>query len=235
MRKQIRPRIYGDDIKAYDNIFKEELRILAIGDLHEPFTLNEYLKFCLDTYAKYRCNKVIFIGDIIDNHYASYHETDPDGFGGSEELELAIKNIRKWSKAFPVADVVIGNHDRLIMRKAFSSAIPKKWIKSYNDVLGVNWKWSERFVYDDVQYIHGEGPTARAKAKNDMMSTVQGHRHSEIYTDWIIGSNKKIFGVQVGCGVDEKSYALSYAKNHRKQAIGCAVIIGGHTAINCLM
>ena len=29
--------------------------------------------------------------------------------------------------------VIIGNHDRMIMRKAQTSAIPKKWIKNYKD------------------------------------------------------------------------------------------------------
>ena len=38
--------------------------------------------------------------------------------GGLEELELAIKRIARWRDAFPKATVLIGNHDRLIMRKA---------------------------------------------------------------------------------------------------------------------
>jgi len=53
-------------------------KVLAIGDLHEPFCLDKYLRFCKNVDRKYRCNKVVFIGDVIDNHYSSYHETDPD-------------------------------------------------------------------------------------------------------------------------------------------------------------
>jgi hypothetical protein len=117
-----------------------------------------------------------------------------------------------------------------------TGGIPKVWIKSYNDVLGTpKWNWTERIVYDDVQYVHGEGGTARTKAKNDMMSTVQGHIHTQAYTEFTVGRNFKVFGMQVGCGIDSKSYAAAYAKNFKKQAIGCGVIIGGHTAINCLM
>ena len=89
--------------------------------------------------------------------------------------------------------------------------------------------------YEKTLYVHGEGGTARTKAKNDMMSTVQGHIHTQAYTEWMVGRNFRIFGMQVGCGVDGKSYAAAYAKNFKKQAIGCAVILGGHTAINCLM
>jgi len=233
--KDFRPRLSGNKKVAYDYINKSERRILVIGDIHAPFTLDGYLEFCEDMYARYNCNQVIFIGDIIDNHYASFHATDPDGMGGGDELDVAIEHVKLWSESFPVADVCIGNHDRIIMRKAFDSQIPSRWIKSYNEVLGTNWNWVEQIVYDDVQYIHGEGGTARTKSKNDMMSTVQGHIHTQAYVEWSVGKMFKIFGMQVGCGIDSKSYAAAYAKNFKKQAIGCGVVIGGHTAINCMM
>jgi predicted phosphodiesterase len=233
--KDFRPRLSGNKKVAYDYINKSERRILVIGDIHAPFTLDGYLEFCEEMYARYNCNQVIFIGDIIDNHYASFHATDPDGMGGGDELDVAIEHVKMWSNAFPVADVCIGNHDRIIMRKAFDSQIPSRWIKSYNEVLGTNWNWVEHVVYDDVQYIHGEGGTARTKSKNDMMSTVQGHIHTQAYVEWSVGKMFKIFGMQVGCGIDSKSYAAAYAKNFKKQAIGCGVVIGGHTAINCMM
>jgi len=232
----MRPRLNGKVLKAYKNLIKEENRILVIGDIHAPFELDGYFEFCKETYANYNCNKVIFIGDIIDNHYSSFHVSDPDGMGGGDELDRAINCVKKWYKAFSKADVLIGNHDRIIMRKAFDSQIPKRWVKSYNDVLGTpKWNWTERIVYDNVQYVHGEGGTARTKSKNDMMSTVQGHIHTQAYVDWAVGRNFKVFGMQVGCGVDGNSYAAAYAKNFKKQAIGCGVVIGGHTAINCLM
>lgn len=230
-----RPRLRGNKLAAFQNLTKKERRILVIGDLHEPFCLDGYLEFCQETYANYNCNQVIFIGDIIDNHYSSYHETDPNGMGAGDELQLAIDRVQDWARAFPVADVTIGNHDRIIMRKAFSSSIPREWIKSYNEVLGTSWNWTERVEYDNVQYVHGEGGTARTKMKNDLMSTVQGHIHTQAYTEYHVGKNFKIFGMQVGCGVDSSSYAAAYARHFKKQAIGCGVVIGGHTAINVLM
>ena len=230
-----RPRLRGDKRIAYDNLNTKERRILVIGDIHAPFELDGYLEFCQETYSKYLCNQVIYIGDIIDNHYTSYHETSSDAMGGLDELEYAIRAVKRWSDAFPVADVLIGNHDRMVMRKAQTSDIPSAWIKSYNEVLGTNWNWTERIVYDNVQFIHGEGGTASTKSKNDMMSTVQGHIHTQCYTMWSVGRNFKVFGMQVGCGVNGSSYAAAYAKNFKKQAIGCGVVLGGHTAINCLM
>lgn len=209
-------------------IRKGEDRVLVIGDLHEPFCLDSYLKHCVKTYKDYNCNKVVFIGDVIDNHYTSYHEPDPDGYGAGEELERAVDRLARWYKAFPKASVCIGNHDRLIRRKAFSGGIPKAWIKEYSEVLRTpGWTFSERFVIDNVQYIHGESGRAIKKAKDDMMSTVQGHRHTELFVEYAVGSNFKVFGLAVGCGIDHTSYAMAYGKNFKKPAIGCGVVFNG--------
>jgi len=235
MSKDIRPRINAQQKRALDYLRTKERRILVIGDLHCPFELDGYFEFCLDTYDRFACNQVIFIGDLIDSHATSRHETDPNGLSAKTELEQAIADLQKWREAFPVADVIVGNHDRVVMRRAFSSSIPSMWIKSFNEVLGTSWNWTERAEYDGVQFVHGEGGTARTKAKNDLQSTVQGHIHTQAYVEWMVGNNMKLFGMQVGCGLDRETYAAAYAKHYKKQAIGCGVVIGGHTAINCLM
>jgi|TARA_R100000479_G_scaffold174904_1_gene124464 predicted phosphodiesterase len=236
MNEQIRPRLSGNKRVAYENLTKKQSRVLVIGDLHEPFCLDGYLDHCQQTFAKHNCNQVVFIGDVIDNHYASYHETDTEALGGADELDLAIKRIKRWFQAFPKATVTIGNHDRIIMRKAQSSAVPRKWIKAYKDVLETpTWKFVDRIVIDGVQYVHGEGGTAHMKCRADMQSTVQGHLHTQCYTQFFVGQNFKVFGCQVGCGIDFDSYAMAYAKRGKKPAIACAVVIGGHTCINELM
>ena len=233
-KSEFRPRLNSFEnnlINEYRS--SKETRVLAIGDLHEPFTLKEYLNHCKDTYEKYQCNKVVFIGDVIDNHYSSYHESDPNGLSGGDELELAINRLQRWYKAFPEATVTIGNHDRLIRRKAFTGGIPKQWIKEYAETLNVpNWVFTDRVVIDGVQYIHGESGRASKKAKDDMMSTVQGHRHTEMFTEYAVGANYKVFGCAVGCGIDNTSYAMAYGRHFKKPAIGCAVVFGGRYAVN---
>ena len=78
-----RPRISRtewDLIKEYrDNDNTENNNILVIGDLHEPFCLDKYLDFCVEKYTEFGCNEVVMIGDCLDNHFASYHET----YGGT--------------------------------------------------------------------------------------------------------------------------------------------------------
>lgn len=215
---------------------KSGKNVLVIGDLHEPFCLDGYLEHCIETYNKYKCNEVVFIGDIIDNHASSYHETDPDGHSAGQELKMAIQRIKQWYNAFPKATVIIGNHDRLIMRKAYSSGLSKMWIKDYAEVLGTpGWNFTDSIEIDNVLYIHGEGGTARARVRRDLQSVVQGHLHSQAYIDWCVGAKFKLFGMQVGCGVDHRSYAMAYGKEGPKPAIACGVILQGEVPINIMM
>jgi len=233
-----RYRLKPHEIKVLEKMRSQQSRnILVIGDLHEPFCLDGYLEFCIEQYEKWNCNQVIFIGDVIDAHGFSYHEHDPDGLSAGNELKLAVKKIRKWYNTFPEADVCIGNHDRMASRKSMTGGIPKAWIKGYNEVLGTpKWNWVESVIYDEVLYEHGEGGQALTKAKNNMLSSVCGHTHTSCYTQWLVGKKFRVFATQVGCGVDAKSYAAAYAKNFKKQAIGCAVVLeNGTLPINCLM
>ena len=224
----------GKIIKS--NKSKSGKNVLVIGDLHEPFCLDNYLEHCVETYNKYKCDEVVFIGDIIDNHASSYHETDPDGHSAGQELKMAIQRIKQWYQAFPKATVIIGNHDRLIMRKAYSSGLSKMWIKDYAEVLGTpGWNFTESIEIDDVLYIHGEGGTARARVRRDLQSIVQGHLHSQAYIDWCVGAKFKLFGMQVGCGIDHKSYAMAYGKEGPKPAIACGVVLQGEVPINIMM
>ena len=231
-------RLKPHEVTVLKKMREKQLRnVLVIGDLHDPFCLDTYLKWCADQYNEYNCTEVVFIGDIIDNHYSSFHETDPDGLSGGDELDLAIKRISRWYKTFPEAKVIIGNHDRMVMRKAQTGNIPKAWIKSYQEVLCVpNWEFLERWVQDDVQYIHGEGGTARTKCRADMMNTVQGHLHTQCYIDHYVGQKFRVFGMQVGCGIDHETYAMAYAKYGKKPVVSCGVILNnGEIPINLLL
>jgi len=84
-KDEIRPRLRGSSVSNYKFFNRDENRVLIVGDLHCPFDLDEYFNFCCNVYERYNCNKVVFIGDVIDNHYSSYHETSADGMGGADE------------------------------------------------------------------------------------------------------------------------------------------------------
>jgi metallophosphoesterase superfamily enzyme len=228
--KDKRPRLKGEMAKYVKSLKNKERRVLIIGDLHQPFTLDSYFDHCVSVKEKYGCNEFVFIGDCIDSHFSSFHTTDVDGMGGGEELDLAINKLKRWVKESPDAYITLGNHDRIILRKAFEGGIPKAWIRSFNDILEApNWKFVDSIILDNVLYHHGEGGTARTKMKKELMSTVQGHLHTQGYIEYMVGRNYKIFGMQVGSGIDKDSYAMAYAKNFGKPFLACAVVLKNGT------
>ena len=208
----------------------KERRMLIIGDLHAPFIREGYLEFCKKIYSKHDCNEVMFTGDLIDNHFSSYHETDPDGHSAGLELEKAKSQIKDWYEAFPVANVCIGNHDALPARKAMTAGLSNHWIKPISEVVKTpNWTYAEEFIVDGNKYCHGTGRKARNRAKDDMISVIQGHYHSESYLEYLVGQNYKIFAMQIGCGVMQKAYAMAYGRNFKKMHINCGVILENGT------
>jgi metallophosphoesterase superfamily enzyme len=215
---------------------------LIIGDLHEPFSREGYLKFTKQVQKRYNCKRVVFIGDLIDNHYPSFHTTDPDGLGGGMELDKAIERLQTWYKAYPEAYVTEGNHDAIIKRKAFEAGVPKKWIKDYADIFETpNWEYGEQFEFDNVMYTHGTGSSgdqaAFKRALYNRKSVVQGHLHSFASIQYTASESDRIFGMQVGCGVDQKAYSFAYAKTFpRKFIVSCAVVLEkGKVAFPILM
>lgn len=200
--------------------------VLVIGDLHSPFELKGYLDFCKEQKEKYNCGKVIFIGDLIDSHYSSYHESNPDGLSAGSELISAIGKLQKWYKEFPNAIITIGNHDRIIARKLYTSGISARWLRPIEEVLNTpNWKFVEEYTHNNVLYLHGEGGSAKTKAQQEHISVVQGHNHTECYVDFNMTRQGVKFSMQVGTGIDFKSYAFGYAQRGKTPMTSCAVIL----------
>jgi hypothetical protein len=75
--------------------------VLVIGDTHFPFVKKGYLDFCLDIKHRVKCEQIVHIGDLCDNHAISYHEHDPNGRSPIDEMTEADKHLKEWFKAFP--------------------------------------------------------------------------------------------------------------------------------------
>lgn len=200
--------------------------VLVIGDLHEPFCLEGYLHFCREVQERDNCGTVVFIGDVIDNHYSSYHESESETMGPNHEFEVAKRKLQRWYKVFPEAYVTIGNHDRIVHRKAKSAGLADQWVVDYSTALETpGWKFVHEVELNGVCYIHGEGGTARTRMKKHMQSSVQGHLHSQFYIEYVVGAKIREFGMQVGCGIDKDAFAFAYGKTGPKPVIGCATVV----------
>lgn len=209
-------------------------RVLVIPDLHEPCSRSGALEFCKDLRNKYKTNKTVFIGDVTDWHSISFHARHPEMPGPKDEFELAYKCLQKWYKAFPKADICLGNHDRRIVRLAESVNIPQQFIRGYGDTWKTKeWNWTHEVIIDDVLYSHGEGTgTSLYPAYNKMkkmgMSCVLGHFHAAGGIKWLVNPLRRMFGLDTGCLVDDKSMAFAYGKfTVIRSVLSAAVVIDG--------
>jgi len=204
--------------------------ILIISDTHIPFEHKDYLSFCKRIYSAFKCQRVVHIGDLVDNHAISYHEHDPDGWSPEQEMEQADKHLKPWYRAFPNVYLCRGNHDRLVDRKGKTVGLPKRCFKTFREMwkLPKGWVDDFSFTFDNVCYQHsGSGGKYGhvTTAYNNRMSTVTGHLHSVSGVEYIANEKEVIFGMCVGCGLDRKKYAFDYGRQFlRKPILSCGLV-----------
>lgn len=209
------------------------MRVLVIGDLHLPCVRKGYMKFCSDLRKKYKTDTTVFIGDVCDNHAISFHAQHPEMPGPKNEYELAFKHTQQWYKEFHPAKVVVGNHDARIVRVAESVGIPSKFLRDYQEVWDTpKWEWDWEFLIDGVCYQHGISAGGMYPAFNTMkkfaLSCVLGHFHHASGLKWLVNPYSRLFGVDVGCGIDDKSMAFAYGKHNKiRSVLSAATIIDG--------
>lgn len=208
--------------------------VLVISDMHCPYQHPDTHKFLAAVKAKYKPDTVVCIGDEVDFHALSYHESNPDLDAAGEELNKAIQALKPIYKMFPNVTVVESNHGSMVLRKALSGGIPSKAIRSYNDVLDAprGWKWVDDVIIDTalgpVYFCHGKSGSPGKLASQYGMSTVQGHFHEKADVHYISTPEKLMFDLHTGCLANDKSLALQYNKvNPKRPIVSLAVIING--------
>lgn len=208
--------------------------ILVISDLHCPYQHPDAIAFLAAVKRKYSPTDVVCIGDEVDFHALSFHDSDPDLDSAGIELEKAIQALKEIYKLFPKVTVVESNHGSMVLRKALAGGIPKKAIRSYNDILEAPraWKW----VFDTkiktplgpIYFCHGKSASPGKMASQYGMSVVQGHYHEKAQISYISTPEKLMFDAHTGCLADDSSLALGYNKvNPKRPIVSLIVIIDG--------
>ena len=213
-----------------------------IPDTHCPAMLPKFPGFLSKLEKQYKCNRVVHLGDLVDNAAISYHEKHPGLSSAPEEYKKAKKQVAEITKRFPKADLLIGNHDALTTRQAVSIGLLPEWLRDFNDIwaLPKAWKVHSRFTeieIDGVIYMHGDSgkggqfgaiKTAMAKFGNVCM----GHLHADFGVFYYANARNRVFGVAAGCGVCHKALSQQYGQKFvRKPIVGAAVILDGHPIV----
>ncbi len=205
--------------------------VLAIPDLHCPFSHRDALAFLKAVRRQYRTDTTVCLGDEADAHALSQHDHDPDGKSAGDEYEAMLDRLRPFYAAFPRTRVAHSNHSARPFRRAAKFGIPSVYLRTYAEFMDApkGWTWHESIDVDGVMYVHGEGyggPLGALKcAQANMGPVVIGHLHS--YAGVLFNANPKFlfWGLNAGCLIDRHAYAFAYAKNTpAKPILGCGVV-----------
>lgn len=210
-------------------------RVLCIPDTHIPFHHPDGLDFCKKVYKQYKCDTVIFTGDVLDQYCFSRYPKNPLLPNAVDEWKNSIKGLKGWIKAFPTANMILGNHDLRLFKRISDAGIPAYFMKSVHELLELpdTWQVAEEFECDGVLYVHGEGlnDDPRAAIKKVGQSVVYGHTHKAGIAHYACRLDRK-FAMNNGCLVDLKALAFEYSKSmHQKAMLGVGVVIDGDTPI----
>lgn len=209
------------------------MKIGITGDLHLPFGHPLYLSFCQDIFEAWDVKHIHHIGDIIDACAWGFWETNPDGLSAESEAIEAKRDLEDWVAVFPKATVSIGNHDQRHFRKAKKAGIPERFMQPYAEVWGTpKWQWKMSHEFDGVTFLHGTGSSGKDAAINRAIQTrrsiIMGHCHSYAGVKHHTNDHDRIFGMNVGCGIDISAYAFNYGKDFPvRPVLGCGVLVDG--------
>lgn len=196
--------------------------VLIISDLHIPYMHRDWLRFLTAIKDKILNSKsiIINIGDEVDNHGISFHQTDVDLFSAGHELSLAIEKLSHLNKLFPKMFLCTSNHGSLAIRRAKSDGLPIRYYKELKDVYKTpKWEWHDEILlttkHKHQTYIcHGKRSGHDALAKDMGMNAIQGHFHGKAAITWTRTATMWRYSMFTGCLINYDSMAFHYGKNH---------------------
>ena len=196
--------------------------VLIISDTHCPYNHPDLFPF-LKAIKKKLLNKdsiIIHIGDEVDNHAISFHDSDQDLPSAGHELQLAIDQLAELRSIFDKMYILESNHGSLAYRKAKHHGVPIRVIKPLQDLYDTpNWTWHHDLILDTkadlpTYLCHGKASTYNALAKEMGMNAIQGHFHSKFEITYGKTPTVDRYNMFIGCLIDWKSLAFAYGRNN---------------------
>lgn len=215
---------------------KKNRYVLCISDTHVPYHHPDTIPFLKAVMNEYPIDRVIHMGDELDYHCISFHDSDPDlPFSPSAELEKSIEYMQEFYDLFPKVDVMESNHGSLVYRKQKYGGLPRSVIKSYSEILQApkGWEWHRDLIINlsngqECYFCHGLSANVMKASQDMSMNVVQGHYHNKFKIEYWSNPNNLFWGMNVGCSIDDSSLAFAYNKNIvRRPIIGHGIIIEG--------
>ena len=216
-------------------------KVLAIGDLHMPYHHKDSFAFLRALKKKYKgFDLVVNMGDELDQHAISMHDSNPDLPSAGDELRLAKTHVKELEGIFPDMTLLDSNHSSLVYRRALKYGLPKAYLKHYNEFLevGRGWKWVDDLTISlndgsRCFFTHGMSANVLQIAQKMGMHAVQGHYHSKASIQYYSNPDNLNWAMQTGCLTNQQSLAFGYSKNFKDRFImSSAVIVDGQPRIH---
>lgn len=211
--------------------------VLFIPDTHAPYVHPDALAFLGAVADAAAPTLVVHVGDEVDHHALSYHDSNPDLASAGHELDQAIAWLKKLAKLFPNMLLCDSNHGSLAARKALTHGMPAKLFRPLNDLyeVGPGWQWEFEHVLPlpcgaiDMVVRHSWASNMRTAIKNATGACpVQGHFHGVAGVELVQSHNRLLFAMSVGCLIDTASPAFAYGKGSAaRPVLGCGLVVNG--------
>ena len=236
MRKYIKPQ--PDDDIGPDLFLPERAeRILVIPDQHMPYHHPDMIPFLVAVRDTFKPDLVVNLGDELDHHAMSFHDSDPNLDSAGIELEKALPTLHALEREFPQMLICHSNHGSMSFRRAKAHGVPVQYLKRYRDVLfpnggGDGWHWAYAWRIDTdlgpVMFKHQSSASIVSDAAHNQANVVVGHHHGKFSVEYAASSAALYYGMYCGCLIDKDSLAFAYGKHTQyKPIVGCAVILNG--------
>lgn len=211
-------------------------RVGIIGDTHIPYELDGYMDFCLEQFEAWDVDTVVHIGDLVDHHALSFHDSEPELVGANGEYVNAIERLQPWYDAFPEITCINGNHDLIPARQLRKLGMDDKvWMRPLKEVYQMpdGWELADDLWIDGVYYHHGHTALGVNGFRNDSQRrqcrTVTGHAHGNAGVSASACDSRLVWGLATGCGIDVRAMAFAYGKHFlQKPIISCGIVIDGN-------
>lgn len=229
-----------DDIADTSFIPVTAQSILVIPDQHAPYHHPDFIDFLKEIRDTFNPDLVVNLGDELDYHALSFHDSDPNLDSAGTELELGKVFLTKLHDEFPKMLICHSNHGSMVFRRAKAHGIPVQMIKRYRDVLfpvggceGWSWAsgWRINTALGEVLFKH-QTSNILSDAAHNQCNLVVGHEHGKFGVEYSASSAHLYYGMYCGCGIDKDAMAFAYGKHSmRKPIIGCGIILNGRPMV----
>lgn len=214
--------------------------IMVIPDIHAPYQHPDALAFLRKVKSAFDPDLTVSLGDELDYHAMSFHDSDPNLDSAGVELEKAKEFMQELHSEFPKVLVCHSNHGSMAFRRAKAHGIPVQLIKRYRDVIfpqhgAPEWSWAASWrvgtPLGEVLFKHQSSGILTDAAHNSC-NLVVGHSHGNFSIEYSASSSHLYYGMYCGCLIDKDSMAFAYGKHSlRKPIIGCGMIINGRPVL----